>query len=321
LLQIPDFSDPNLLVGNTTSDDASVYKISDHISIVNTVDFFPPIVDDPFTFGEIAAANSLSDIYAMGAKPITALNIVGFPQDLNLDILIQILKGGASKAKEANIAIAGGHTVVDKEPKYGLSVTGIISTGSQITNSNSQIGDVLILTKPIGTGIITTAGKQGLVNDSIINPAIEVMKTLNRHAAESMVSIGVNSCTDITGFGLLGHLKEMMDSSNKTALVNFNKIPVLSGVFPLINDGIVPGGTFNNLNAISESVEYDTTINESKKILMADAQTSGGLLISVNSSKVSKLLEMIEKDSSYKGVVIGNVESRENPSVSVKVYL
>ena len=321
MLQIPDFSDPNLLVGNTTSDDASVYKISDHISIVNTVDFFPPIVDDPFTFGEIAAANSLSDIYAMGAKPITALNIVGFPQDLNLDILTQILKGGASKAKEANIAIAGGHTIVDKEPKYGLSVTGIISTGSQITNSNSQIGDVLILTKPIGTGIITTAGKQGLVNDSIINPAIEVMKTLNRHAAESMVSIGVNSCTDITGFGLLGHLKEMMDSSNKTALVNFNKIPVLNGVFPLINDGIVPGGTFNNLNAISESVEYDTTINESKKILMADAQTSGGLLISVNSSKVSKLLEMIEKDSSYKGVVIGNVESRENPSISVKVYL
>ena len=321
MLQISNLSDKNLLVGNSTSDDAAVYKISDSIAIVNTVDFFPPIVDDPFTFGEIAAANSLSDIYAMGAKPITALNIVGFPQDLDLNILAEILKGGSFKATEANIAIAGGHTIVDKEPKYGLSVTGIVNPGSQITNDNSKMGDTLILTKPLGTGIITTASKQGRVKDYIIESAITVMKTLNRSASEAMVDIGVNACTDVTGFGLLGHLKEMMDSSNKTAIINFNNIPIIEGVFPLINNGIIPGGTLNNLNSILNNVVFDSGIDQSKKILMSDAQTSGGLIISIDSSKASILLEKIKKDSIYEAAIIGTVINRDSSSTSIKVSL
>ena len=321
MLQVPNLYDQNLLVGNATSDDASVYKISDDIAVVSTIDFFPPIVDDPFTFGEIAAANSLSDIYAMGANPITALNIVGFPKDLDLNILAQILKGGAAKAKEANIAIAGGHTVVDEEPKYGLSVTGIITPGSQITNSNSQVGDSLILTKPIGTGIITTASKNNATEESILDSAVTAMKTLNRHASESMVKIGVNACTDVTGFGLLGHLKEMMDSSNKTAVINFNKIPILEGVFPLIKEGMIPGGTLNNLDAVSQNIIFDTLIENDKKILLADAQTSGGLIISLESSKVPELLTTINNNSFYEAVIIGNVIPRESHLISIKVSL
>ena len=321
MLQIPNMLDEKLLVGNSTSDDASVYKISDDIAVVNTVDFFPPIVDDPFTFGEIAAANSLSDIYAMGAKPITALNIVGFPDDLDLNILTQILKGGASKSKEASIAIAGGHTVVDQEPKYGLSVTGIINPGSQITNNNSKANDTLVLTKPIGTGIITTAGKHGKVKDSVLELAIDTMRTLNRYASESMVEIGVNSCTDVTGFGLLGHLKEMMDSSNKIASINYSRIPVLEGVIPLIKNEMVPGGTFKNLNSISENILFDSNIDDYQKILMADAQTSGGLIISVDTTKLPELLKSINKNNIYEASVIGNVRDKESSSVSIEVSL
>ena len=227
-------SHPNLLVGTSTSDDAAVYKINDDVATVMTIDFFPPIVDDPFTFGEIAAANSLSDIYAMGATAIAALNVVGFPSDLDMDILTKILQGGASKASEAGIVIAGGHTVVDNEPKYGLSVTGLVKPGMEVTNAGATAGNVLILTKPIGTGIITTAGKQGNVSESVLSEAIDVMSQLNKSASEVMTEVGVSACSDVTGFGLMGHLKEMVEGSGVSANISVSNIPVINGTHELI---------------------------------------------------------------------------------------
>jgi selenide,water dikinase len=248
---------PNLLVGTKTSDDAAVYKLSDDLAVVLTVDFFPPIVDDPFIFGQIAAANSLSDVYAMGAKPIAALNVVGFPSDLDMSILGEILKGGASKALEAGIVIAGGHSVVDAEPKYGLSVTGIVNPGSQTANSTSKPGDLLLLTKPIGTGIITTAGKQKKVGTEVLENAVAIMAALNKSASESMISVGVNACSDVTGFGLLGHLREMMEGSGLGARIYKSKVPVIEGTMDLLEQGMAPGGTMRNLGSLKSTVLWD----------------------------------------------------------------
>ena len=200
-------------MGVGTRDDAAVYRLSDDLALIQTVDFFPPIVDDPFSFGEIAVANAVSDIYAMGGRPLLGLNIVAFPANLPKQTLVEILKGGASKAREAGLLIVGGHTVDDKEPKYGLAVTGLVRPGSQITNSGAKAGDVLVLTKPIGTGIITTAGKNQDVDERVLAGAVEEMKTLNHAACDAMVKVGVNACTDVTGYGLLGHLRGMVDAS------------------------------------------------------------------------------------------------------------
>ena len=216
LRQLPPISDPDLLVGLSTSDDAAVYRLRPDLALVQTIDFFPPIVDDPFSFGEIAVANALSDVYAMGGTPLLGLNVVAFPADHPPEVLAEILRGGASKAGEAGVLIVGGHTVDDREPKYGLAVTGTITPGRQITNAGARSGDVLVLTKPIGTGVITTAGKAGAVDESVLSGAVETMRALNAGASRAMVSSGANACSDVTGFGLVGHLREVVQASGLT---------------------------------------------------------------------------------------------------------
>lgn len=307
LRQLPSISDPNLLVGISTGDDAAVYKMNDDLAIISTVDFFPPIVDDPFIFGEVAVANALSDVYAMGGKPIFGLNVVGFPVELPHEILGDILRGGASKATEAGVIIVGGHTVDDKEPKYGMAVTGVVQPGKEVTNAGAKAGDVLVLTKPIGTGIITTAGKQERVSAEVLATAVKHMSTLNRAAAEAMVNVGVNACSDITGFGLLGHLRGIVQGSGVSARIRFGDVPVIEGVIDLLEAGIAPGGTHRNLDSLAEVVAWHPEVGENSRILMADAQTSGGLLISVEASKKDDLLRELEAEGVETRAVIGEI--------------
>ena len=261
-------SHPDLLVGNDTGDDAAVYRLDNNTAIIVTVDFFTPITDDPYEFGSVAAANSLSDVYAMGGKPLVALNVVGFPSELAVDMLGDVLKGGYDKATEAGCLIVGGHTVDDAEPKYGLSVVGLVEPGKEVSNANAQPGDVLVLTKPIGTGIITTGCKQGIAPDAILKNAVDVMATLNKGAAEAMMRVGINSCTDITGFGLLGHLRGMTRGSNVGAVITASAVPVLPGVWELLEKNVVPGGTFRNMNGVDDSVDWDDEITDQQRLLL-----------------------------------------------------
>ena len=307
LRQLPTITDPNLLVGISTGDDAAVYKMSEDLAIISTVDFFPPIVDDPFKFGEIAATNALSDVYAMGGKPVIALNIVGFPVDLPHEILGEILSGGASKADEAGVLIVGGHTVDDAEPKYGMSVTGVVNPGEQVTNAGAKPGDVLVLTKPIGTGIITTAGKQERVSAETLDRAVAIMGELNRKASEAMMHVGVHACVDITGFGLLGHLRLISQGSDVRARVSVGAIPVIEGVEELLDMGIAPGGTHRNLESLDGVVDWYADVPEQTKILLADAQTSGGLLIAVAPQKADALLQALEDAGVGTRAIIGEI--------------
>ena len=307
LRHLPSVSDPNLLIGLGTSDDAAVYRLNDDIALVQTVDFFPPIVDDPFAFGEIAAANSFSDVYAMGARPLLALNIVGFPVDLPRHILGSILEGGASKAREAGALIVGGHTVDDKEPKYGMAVTGLISPGKQVSNAGAQPGDALVLTKPIGTGIITTAAKQGIATPGILDAAVAVMARLNDSASQAMMSIGVNACVDVTGFGLLGHLRPIVVESGVSARVRLSDVPVLAGARELVEQGVAPGGTVRNLDSLEGVVEWDAAVTHADRLLLADAQTSGGLMIAVRQDRLDSLLHRLGEAGVKPAVVIGEV--------------
>ena len=274
---------------------------------MQTVDFFPPIVDDPFAFGEIAAANSFSDVYAMGARPLLALNIVGFPVGLPRHILGSILEGGASKAREAGALIVGGHTVDDKEPKYGMAVTGLISPGKQVDNAGAQPGDVLVLTKPIGTGVITTAAKQGVAPPEVLDAAVAVMARLNDAASQAMTTVGVNACVDVTGFGLLGHLRPMAVESGVSARLRLSAVPLLDGARDLVEQGIAPGGTGRNLDSLDGVVEWDTAITPSDRLLLADPQTSGGLLMSVPPEQVDSLLELLDRSGVKTAVEIGEV--------------
>lgn len=318
LRQLPVMSDPEVLVGLSTSDDAAVYKISDDLAIVLTVDFFTPIVDDPYIFGSIAAANSLSDVYAMGGKPLLALNIVGFPTDkLPLDILTQILKGGFDKAKEAGIPIAGGHTIDDREPKYGLVVMGMVHPDKVMTNSNAKPGDALVLTKPIGSGIISTAMKAEVASQESMDDAIKVMSTLNRIPAEVMMSVGVNSCTDITGFGLLGHLYEMVSSSGCGAEINYNSIPLIAGTRELADDLIIPAGTVRNYEYIDDFVIWGEGIEYEEKMILCDAQTSGGLLISIPEDKCHELIKSLEDAKALAAARIGRIIQNESHRILV----
>ena len=304
---MPVLHHPNLLVGTETGDDAAVYKINDETALILTVDFFPPITDDPFEYGEIAAANSLSDIYAMGGKPLVALNIVGFPASLDKSILGEMLRGGYSKANEADCLIAGGHTVDDPEPKYGLSVVGIVEPGKQVSNAGAKPGDVLILTKPLGTGIITTAGKQGKVADDVMQGAVKTMATLNKSASVAMMRVGVNSATDITGFGLMGHLQSMVKGSKVTAEVSLNAVPVLPGAWDLLDAGIAPGGTHRNLQSVSGTVVWENSLKEREQLLLCDAQTSGGLLISVPADRKNELMSELINEGVFGASEIGKV--------------
>ena len=290
LSQLPAVTDPSLLVGIETGDDAAVYRLNDHTSLILSVDFFTPITDDPFEFGTIAAANSFSDVYAMGGKPLLALNIVGFPADLDKDILVKILQGGYAKAAEADCLIVGGHTVDDAEPKYGLSVVGFMEPGKQVTNAAARPGDSLVLTKALGTGIITTGCKQGKSPVPVLQGAVESMTALNRDAAAAMMKVGVNSCTDVTGFGLLGHLKSMVQASKVGAEIDFSRVPVLPGAWDLLEQDVAPGGTRRNLQNVAKSIDWHPDLTEQHRLMLADAQTSGGLLISVPGAKLESLL-------------------------------
>ena len=310
-------SHPDLLVGNDTGDDAAVYRLDNNTAIIVTVDFFTPITDDPYEFGSVAAANSLSDVYAMGGKPLVALNIVGFPAHLAVEMLGDVLKGGYDKAAEADCLIVGGHTVDDAEPKYGLSVVGLVEPGKEVSNANAQPGDVLVLTKPIGTGIIATGAKAGTTPDNIMQNAVATMAELNRGASEAMMRVGVNSCTDITGFGLMGHLKGMVRGSNVGAHVRVADVPVLPGTWDLLENGTVPGGTFRNVSGVKDTVDWAEGLTEEQQLLMCDAQTSGGLLIAVPKAKLDQLMGELEASSVGTRAVVGEITS-ENPG-SIKV--
>ncbi|MEA3496820.1 MAG: selenide, water dikinase SelD [Bacteroidota bacterium] len=311
--------DPNVLVGKENSDDASVYKISDEIAIVQSVDFFTPIVDDPYDFGAIAAANSLSDIYAMGAKPLFALNIVGFPDNrLPEKVLSQILKGAEDKAHEAGIDILGGHTVEDTEPKFGLVVTGVIHPDKILTNSNAQETDVLVLTKALGTGILSTALKRNLLDKKKAEIFIKLMKELNNKASEIAKTLQINACTDVTGFGLLGHLSEMTKASKIDVELLYENIPVLEGVMELAVADIIPGGTKNNLEHVQNIVEFDKSISNATKYILADAQTSGGLLFSLPKSDAEKFVKQFKGKDIFEAKIIGKVKGTGEGRIFVR---
>jgi len=309
--------DPQVLVGTETSDDATVYKINENMAIVQTLDFFTPIVDDPYDFGAIAAANALSDIYAMGAKPLFALNIVGFPEDaLPMSVLEQILKGAQDKATEAGIAILGGHTIEDPEPKYGMVVTGSIHPERIIKNEGARPGDVLVLTKPLGTGILSTAIKRGMVDETLRNEVSRLMATLNKIPAETMIHCDVHACTDVTGFGLLGHLKEMSVASKCDVQIYFEKVPFLREVKNLATAGIIPGGTYNNLEFVKDFVDFGNH-PRTDQLLLCDAQTSGGLLVALPENNAEKYLKELQEKSASEAVVIGRFEKGSRGAIRV----
>ena len=317
LKDMPVPKDRRILIGTETADDAAVYLISPDKAIVQTVDFFTPIVDDPYQFGAISAANSLSDIYAMGAQPLFALSIVGFPSNrLPVAVLKQILKGASDKAAEAGIAIIGGHTVDDTEPKFGLAVTGEIHPDKIWTNSKAQVGDALILTKPIGSGILTTAIKQGLLKDEDAQQVILQMAELNKATSEAAHEFEVHACTDITGFGLLGHLLGMMKASGKTAEVRSASVPILDYAYDLAAGGAIPGGTKSNIDFTESEIDYSTKISSALKAVLNDAQTSGGLLLSLPESEAALLIQKITA-LGKNAFIIGSVIKQQDKKILV----
>lgn len=307
---------PDLLVGFERGDDAAVYRLNEHVALVLTVDFFAPIVDDPFNYGAIAAANALSDVYAVGGQPMTALNVAAFPRSLPLELSAEILRGGAAKVAEAGALIVGGHTVDDDEPKYGLSVVGTVEPGRQVQNSTAKPDDVLVLTKPLGTGIITTALKNDKVDAEVLDLAVQSMSRLNSDASEAMVKIGANAATDITGFGIVGHLMSMMRASGTTAHLRRSALPVFPGALELLLDGIAPGGTSRNLESCADNVTWGDDLSDVDRFLMCDPQTSGGLLISLPDGDVDRLLAELT-DRGVEGTIVGEVTAPTGPAVNV----
>jgi selenide,water dikinase len=315
LKNLPPLTDPRVLVG--TEDDAGVYRLTDDLAIVQTVDFFTPIVDDPFDFGAIAAANALSDVYAMGAKPLTALNLVAFPKEGPLEVLGEILRGGAEKAREAGVSIIGGHSIDDREPKYGMAVTGIVHPQRMMLKAGARPGDRLVLTKPLGIGIISTAVKAGRAPEEAIRTAVNFMKTLNRAASEAMIEAGVKGATDITGFGLLGHLHEMLHTSGVSARLTLSGIPFIEGVRDLVKFS-VPGGTRSNLRFMEDKTGWGKGITEDEKLMLADAQTSGGLLIAVAPERLDALLRGLAARDVETRAVIGSVTEGDAGKIFVE---
>lgn len=302
---MPPVTDPNVLVGHATSDDAGVYRLSADLALVQTVDFFTPVVDDPYDFGRIAAANALSDVYAMGGIPITALNIVAFPvEELGTEILARILEGGAAVASEAGVVILGGHTIKDAEPKYGLAVTGTIRPNAVVTNAGARPGDLLLLSKPIGTGILTTARKRDVIDDEALAPAIEMMATLNDRASRAMLAHGAHGATDVTGYGLVGHGGEMARASGVALAIDAPCVPLLDGVLELIAQGHVPGGTHDNLAEHARFTTYGDGVSAAERIALSDAQTSGGLLIAIPPDGARRVLDVL---ADFGCVAIGEV--------------
>jgi selenide,water dikinase len=309
--------DPNALVGHTTGDDAAVYRLTDDRALVVTADFFTPIVDDPFDFGRIAAANALSDLYAMGARPLFVLNLVAFPRKLLSEgILDEILRGGSHVTRTVGIPTLGGHSIDDTEPKYGLVAVGEVHPERLVTNAGARPGDRLVLTKPVGSGIVATAIKRGEAEPRTIASAVEVMATLNDVAAEAMLEAEVRSATDVTGFGLLGHLRNLLRSSGVAAVVRSSEVPMLPEARSLAEGGHVPGGTTRNLEDLDDDVEFSDTIDPVLRILLADAQTSGGLIMCVPPDRLDGLLDAL-RGRTPALAVIGEVV--EGPAGRIRV--
>ncbi len=310
---------PNLLVGTETADDAGVYQISEQTALVQTVDFITPIVDDPFLFGQIAATNSLSDVYAMGGKPLTALNIACFPgRSLDLAILTEILRGGLSKIHEAGAVLVGGHTVEDAEIKYGLSVTGTVHPQKIMTNRGARVGDVLILTKALGTGILSTANKAGLAEKGHLQGAIDSMVRLNDKASEAMVEIGAHACTDITGFGFLGHAAEMARACGLSFRFQYPSIPILPGAKEYADQGMIPGGAYCNQRYVGQETSFSGKVPEGERILLFDPQTSGGLLVALAREDGEEFLRRMEEEGVGEASLVGEVIAREKSLIIVE---
>jgi selenide,water dikinase len=311
-------TDENLIVGLDRADDAGVYRVSHDLAIIQTVDFFTPIVDDPYWFGQIAAANALSDIYAMGGVPKTAMNLVAFPvKDMDISILRQILQGGLDKMTEAGVVLVGGHSIEDKELKYGLSVTGFVHPDRVVTKGNLKLGDQLILTKPLGTGIINTAIKGGLASPEIIETVTQLMATLNRDAAEVMKDHPVHACTDITGFGFLGHLAEMVKDSGLGVQIQTSRIPILSETLNYTRMGLLPAGAFKNREFYECMVEMAPSVDRLLQDVLFDPQTSGGLLICVQRDNGDGLLRELTEKGIRDAAIVGEVVSEPKEKIVI----
>ena len=285
----PSHQHPELLVGLEVSDDAAVYKISDEVAVIQTLDYFPPVVDDPYDYGAIAAANAMSDVYAMGGQVALALNISCFPANLPLDVVSEILRGGAEKVAEAGAALAGGHTIEDKEPKYGLAVMGLIHPDQVLTKAGARPGDALVLTKPLGVGIVTTALKREVAEPEHVARAVESMKRLNGQAAQLSQQVGVNACTDVTGFSLLGHGYEMAHKSGVQLRIHLDRLPFLPGAVQYAQEWLFPGGAHNNKNFYEPHVRWEAEIPEEMQVLLFTPETSGGLLVALPSRRLEAL--------------------------------
>lgn len=306
--ELPIPENPKVLVGLDTSDDAGVYQLSEDLALVQTVDFFTPIVDDPFTFGQVAVANALSDVYAMGGTPLTGMNLVAFPiKTLPSSVLKEILLGGLSKMKEAGVALVGGHTIEDPEIKYGLAVTGIIHPQKILTNAKAEPGDKLVLTKALGTGIVATALKGGMASEYAVRQIIESMVTLNRSASEWMIKFGAHACTDITGFSFIGHALEMATASQVGLVIQSKAVPIFPEAMEYAKLGLIPGGAHSNRQFFSCKVETRSKISEVLLDVLYDPQTSGGLLISVPSSEAEKLVTVLKKEGHLHACIVGEV--------------
>ncbi len=307
---MPKIANPDVLVGFDTADDAGVYRLSDNLALVQTVDFFTPVVDDPFTFGAIAAANALSDVYAMGGKPLSALAIVAYPADGDPDDLAAIMQGGLAKMTEAGCSVIGGHSVSDPEIKFGYAVTGTIHPARIKANAGARAGDALVFTKAIGTGVIATALKRGIADEASVAAATASMLRLNRAACEAMLQFDVHGCTDVSGFGLLGHAREMALASGVTLEIDTAAVPLLPGALDVVRAGAVPGGLKNNREFVSGEVSGDTAIDVALLTLLFDPQTSGGLLISLSPTDAAALERAFPAARR-----IGRILARENKAI------
>lgn len=304
---LPPIADPNVIVGSSTADDAAIYKLNDDLALVLTTDFFTPIVDAPRDFGRVAAANALSDVYAMGGKPTAALSIVGFPDSLPATVLGEILAGASAVANEAGIAIVGGHTIKSEEPIFGLAVVGTVHPDRVLANAGAKPGDALVLTKPLGLGIISTASKNDQDAKGAIAEAIRVMTTLNRAAAEVLTRFEVHALTDITGFGLLGHLRNITAASGVTAEVWAERVPVIAAAREYVKAGIAPGGTRANAKFLADWVEFAPDVSPEEQLLLCDAQTSGGLLAAVPEAQAEAVARALAEAGTLASAIVGRI--------------
>jgi selenide,water dikinase len=318
LRHVPLATDPRILVDASRRDDAAVFQVAPDRAIVATVDFFTPIVDDPYDFGRIAAANAFSDVYAMGATPLLALNVVGWPREaLPFELLGEVLRGGADVARAAGAFVLGGHSVDDPEPKYGMVAIGEVAPDRIVTNARARPGDALVLTKPLGTGILSTALKRDLVTEADLAEAVAVMTTLNAGAARAMLAVGAHAATDVTGFGLLGHLRTLLEASGAAAELEAAAVPILPRARELAERGAVPGGTTRNAASAAETVTFANRVDATARLLLADAQTSGGLLIAVAPERTAALVAALEREETPAAAIVGRVVAGAAGRISV----